>query len=87
MLKNCLKNMNSSATEKILLKKALKNDFLLIVSSCMFAIGIIFFILYKIFGLRFAKHGFILDVSIGEDHSYEIISIVITVIGIISAVL
>ena len=73
--------------EKLSIKKTLKNDFILAISTCMALIGIVFLILYKLFGLKFEKHISILNISVGEDFSYEVISIVIAALGIIFALL
>nr|WP_318661001.1 hypothetical protein [uncultured Treponema sp.] len=73
--------------EKLSIKKTLKNDFILAISTCMALIGIVFLVLYKLFGLKFEKHISILNISVGEDFSYEVISIVIAALGIILALL
>lgn len=71
--------------EKLSLKKAIKNDFILMFSLCFLVIGMALFISYKFFGIRFTKHGALINIAKGEDFTYEIISTVVAAIGVVLA--
>ncbi|MBP5587343.1 MAG: hypothetical protein J6X37_01260 [Treponema sp.] len=73
--------------EKLSIKKSIKNDYILMLSVCMMLIGIVFFILYKQFGIKISKHAGVIDISNGEDLFYELIWIIMFASGIVIAVL
>lgn len=73
--------------EKLSIKKAVKNDYLLVLSLILVCLAIIVLTLYFAFGIRIIKHAGSYGISNGKDTIYEIIWFSMLAVGTVLGII
>ena len=73
--------------EKLSIKKAVKNDYLLVLSLILVCLAIIVLTLYFAFGIRILKHAGSYGISNGKDTIYEIIWFSMLAVGTVLGII